>query len=93
MSVKSTGRRVCHSSFYLSEGCFDADFYLAVKAALHHESLDSEEDSEGLRCYLGLGSLSTCLASISIAVLYDAALPSINVEQHELLFNNKCVLL
>ncbi len=32
-----------------------SDFYPAVKAALHHESVDSEEDCEGLGCHLGQG--------------------------------------
>ncbi len=42
-------RRVSHSSFYHSEG------YPTVKAALRHESADSEEDREGLGCHLGQG--------------------------------------
>ncbi len=32
-----------------------ADFYPTVKAALRHESVDSEEDREGLGCDLGQG--------------------------------------
>ncbi len=32
-----------------------ADFYPTVKAALHHESADTEEDREGLGCHLGQG--------------------------------------
>ncbi len=32
-----------------------ADFYPTVKAALRHESADSEEDREGLGCHLGQG--------------------------------------
>ncbi len=32
-----------------------ADFYLTVKAALRHESADSEEDHESLGCHLGQG--------------------------------------
>ncbi len=34
---------------------YAADFYPAVKAALHHESVESEEDCEGLGCHLGMG--------------------------------------
>ncbi len=34
-----------------------ADFYPTVKAALRHESADSEEDREGLECHLGQGPL------------------------------------
>ncbi len=36
-----------------------ADFYPTVKAALRHESADSEEDRESLGCHLGQGL--TCL--------------------------------
>ncbi len=32
-----------------------ADFFPTVKAALPHESADSEEDREGLGCHLGQG--------------------------------------
>ncbi len=32
-----------------------ADFYPTVKAALRHESADTEEDREGLGCHLGQG--------------------------------------
>ncbi len=31
------------------------DFYPTVKAALRHESADSEEDRKGLGCHLGQG--------------------------------------
>ncbi len=37
-----------------------ADFYPTVKAALRHESTDSEEDREGLGCHLGRGRKSCC---------------------------------
>ncbi len=32
-----------------------ADFYLTVKVASRHESVDSEEDREGLGCHVGQG--------------------------------------
>ncbi|KAL0173295.1 hypothetical protein M9458_033606, partial [Cirrhinus mrigala] len=32
-----------------------ADFYPTVKAALRHESVDSEEDRKGLGCHLEQG--------------------------------------
>ncbi len=32
-----------------------ADFYPTIKAALRHETADSEEDHEGLGCHLGQG--------------------------------------
>ncbi len=32
-----------------------ANFYPTVKAALRHESVDSEEACEGLGCHLGQG--------------------------------------
>ncbi len=34
---------------------FATDFYLTVKVALRHESVDSEEDRQGLGCHLGQG--------------------------------------
>ncbi len=42
-----------------------ADFYPTVKAALRHESADSEEDREGSGCHLGQG-------------LYESDLPTLH---------------
>ncbi len=42
-----------HSAYHRGE--LAADFYPTVKAALRHESADSEEDRKGLGCHLGQG--------------------------------------
>ncbi len=46
-----------------------ADFYPTVKAALHHESVDSDKDRKGLGCHLGQGlwaiKLQSGLASVA----------------------------
>ncbi len=48
-----------------------ADFYPTVKAALRHESADSEEDCKGLGCHLGQGLAHGIQCSEENAVKYD----------------------
>ncbi len=55
-SIQKGARKRYVPSICTSAGASSAaDFYLTVKAALRHESADSEEDREGLGDHLGQG--------------------------------------
>ncbi len=45
----------CYAPWACTGASSTADLYPTVKAALRHESVDSEEDREGLGCHLGQG--------------------------------------
>lgn len=55
----STLRPLCtldvHFCWACTEASSSANFYLTVRVALRHESVDSEEERDGLGCHLGQG--------------------------------------
>ncbi len=53
-----------------------ADFYPTVKAALRHESANSEEDREGLGCHLGQGLSQACNSRDSLFFCWRRRLSS-----------------
>ncbi len=68
-----------------------ADFYPTVKAALRHESADSEEDREGLECHLGQGlyfkfNRNRLLSSLAVAFSFIQAMFLFKVHIYIILF-------
>jgi len=57
MCINTRDRRViCHFRFQKGEQAA-ADFFSTIKAVIHHESVDSQEDRQCLGCHSGQGLL------------------------------------